>query len=69
VKIFTSVGEAKSGQVIWIDYTPEEGTKVSLDGMAKGTVTGQAFNRALMRVWLGDKPVQESLKKALLGTG
>jgi hypothetical protein len=69
VKIFASVGEAKSGQVIWIDYTPEEGTKISLDGKAKGTIAGQAFNRALMRVWLGDNPVQESLKKALLGAG
>lgn len=69
VKIFASVGEAKSGQVIWIDYTPEEGTKISLDGKSKGTIAGQAFNRALLRVWLGDNPVQESLKKALLGTG
>jgi long-chain acyl-CoA synthetase len=68
-KIFTSVGEAKSGQVIWIDYTPEEGTKISLDGKSKGTIAGQAFNRALLRVWLGDNPVQESLKKALLGAG
>jgi long-chain acyl-CoA synthetase len=68
-KIFTSVGEAKSGQVIWIDYTPEEGTKISVDGKSKGTVAGQAFNRALLRVWLGDNPVQESLKKALLGAG
>jgi chalcone isomerase-like protein len=67
IKIFTSVGEAKAGQVIWIDYTPETGTRVALDGAAKGTVAGQAFNRALMKVWLGDNPVQESLKKAMLG--
>ena len=67
VKIFTSVGEAKAGQVIWIDYVPETGTSVALDGASKGTIAGPAFNRALMRVWLGDNPVQESLKKALLG--
>ena len=67
IKIFTSVGEAKAGQVIDIDYAPETGTRVLLDGAAKGTVPGQAFNRALMKVWLGDNPVQESLKKALLG--
>ena len=69
VKIFASVGEVKNGQVIWIDYTPEEGTQVLVDGKSKGAIVGQAFNRALMRVWLGDNPVQESLKKALLGTG
>lgn len=69
VKIFASVGEAKAGQVIWIDYLPEAGTRVALDGSAKGTIMGQAFNRALMKVWLGDNPVQESLKKAMLGSG
>lgn len=67
IKLFASVGEAKSGQVIWIDYTPDMGTRIAVDGMPKGTIPGLAFNRALMRVWLGDYPVQESLKKALLG--
>jgi hypothetical protein len=69
IKIFASVGEAKAGQVIWIDYVPDTGTTVALDGAVKGTIAGQAFNRALMKVWLGDNPVQESLKKALLGAG
>jgi hypothetical protein len=67
--IFKSVGEAKAGQMIVIDYTPAEGTRISLDGTAKGTIAGEAFNKALFRTWLGDKPVQESLKKALLGIG
>ena len=65
--IFKSVGEAKSGQVIHIDYTPSEGTRILLDGEAKGTITGESFNKALFNTWLGDRPVQESLKKALLG--
>ena len=68
IKIFASVGEAKSGQVITIDYVPETGTRVAVDGTSKGTIAGQAFNRALLKVWLGDNPVQESLKKALLGS-
>lgn len=65
--IFKSVGEAKSGQVIHIDYTPSEGTRILLDGEAKGTISGEPFNKALFNTWLGDRPVQESLKKALLG--
>jgi long-chain acyl-CoA synthetase len=28
---------------------------------------GRAVNRALTRIWIGDKPVQADLKKALLG--
>jgi long-chain acyl-CoA synthetase len=65
--IFASVGQAKAGQVVAIDYTPGAGTQVSLDGVSKGSIPGEPFNRALLKVWLGDNPVQESLKKALLG--
>jgi len=68
-KIFKSVGEAKGGQMIVIDYTPAEGTRIMLDGAVKGTIAGEAFNKALISTWLGEKPVQESLKKALLGSG
>ena len=67
--IFRSVGEAKSGQMIVIDYVPAEGTRIALDGAVKGLISGEAFNKALFSTWLGDKPVQESLKKALLGIG
>ena len=30
-------------------------------------VAGPGFAKALLRVWLGDKPADASLKKALLG--
>ena len=69
IKIFASVGEAKSGQTITIDYLPDSGTRIALDGAVKGTIGGEPFNRALMKVWLGDNPVQDSLKKAMLGAG
>jgi len=68
-KIFKSLGEAKAGQLITIDYTPADGTRIALDGAVKGTLAGEAFNKALMTIWLGEKPVQEPLKKALLGSG
>lgn len=67
--IFKSVGEAKSGQVIEIDYTPANGTRISIDRAVRGTIAGEVFSKALFNVWLGDRPVQESLKKALLGIG
>ena len=62
------MGEAKAGQVIQIDYTPAEGTRILLDGASKGTIAGEPFNKALLMTWIGDRPVQESLKKAMLGT-
>lgn len=67
--IFKSVGEAKAGQMIVIDYTPADGTKISVDGAVKGVIPGEPFNKALFSTWMGEKPVQESLKKALLGAG
>ena len=38
-----------------------------LNGTAKGTIAGDAFNKALMRIWLGEQPVQSDLKRAMLG--
>ena len=60
--------DGKKGDVILLDFLPESGTVVSLNGTAKGKpVAGEDFYRALLRVWLGDKPVDGDLKKAMLG--
>lgn len=61
------VQEVPAGTVIHLDYVPGEGTRVRVNDRSLGTVLGQAFNRALLRVWLGDEPVQASLKQDLLG--
>jgi hypothetical protein len=42
-------------------------TAVYLNGESRGKIAGGPFNAALMRIWLGDKPVQGDLKNALLG--
>lgn len=65
--IFTALKEAKKGDVVALDYLPESGTKVVMNGTAQGTIPGEPFNRALLKVWLGDKPVDGDLKRALLG--
>src|SRR5207249_2501718 len=64
--IFSSLKEAKKGSVIVLDYA-EGGTRIAVDRTDKGTIPGDAFNRALLKVWLGDEPVQADLKQALLG--
>jgi len=65
--IMAGVKEAKSGMVIALDWTGKE-TVVAIDGKPAGEpIPGEDFYRALLRIWLGDKPVQEDLKKALLG--
>ncbi len=66
-EIFNAVKEVKPGDVITLDYLPGSGTQISVNGAARGTVAGVAFNRALLKIWLGGKPVQDDLKKGMLG--
>ena len=66
--ILKSIGQLKEGNVLAFDFV-DGGTRVSLNGQAKGTIAGDAFNKALFNAWLGDKPVQDDLKKAMLGGG
>lgn len=64
--IMRSIGNAKTGDSIGLDFTAES-TSVSLNGKSRGSIAGAAFGRALLKVWLGDKPAQADLKQALLG--
>ena len=65
--IFNSMKEVRSGDVIAIDYAAPAGTRILVNGEVRGTIAGEDFNRALLRIWLGDKPVDANLKKAMLG--
>lgn len=63
-----SIGEAKKGDAINFDYAPEAGTRISVNGLPRGNpILGAEFFSAVMRIWLGEKPADESLKKGMLG--
>jgi hypothetical protein len=63
-----AAGEAKKGDVIHFEYLPDAGTRVTLNGQPKGSpIPGEDFYTAVLRIWLGDKPVDGGLKKGLLG--
>ena len=65
--IMAGMKEAKKGMRITLDWTPA-GTAVTVEGKPAGaTIPGEDFYRALLKIWLGDKPVQADLKGALLG--
>jgi Chalcone isomerase-like len=65
--IMGEMKEAKKGMRITLDWTPA-GTQMTVDGKATGApIAGEDFYRALLRIWLGENPVQADLKKALLG--
>jgi hypothetical protein len=64
--IMKAFGDVKEGNVVTLDFV-DDGTAIGFNGAAKGAIPGEAFNRALTRIWLGEKPVQADLKKAMLG--
>jgi long-chain acyl-CoA synthetase len=66
VATMKAFNEVREKDVVGLDFVNGD-TKISLNGQAKGSIAGERFNQALTRVWLGDKPVQADLKKALLG--
>lgn len=59
--------ELKKGTQILIDYVPKLGTAIHVDGAEIGRFPGADFNHALLRVWLGERPRDMRLKKAMLG--
>ena len=63
-KLFRTV---KKGDVIRLDYSSDQGTQVWINDKLMGTVEGNDFNRALLKIWLGPKPADGGLKKAWLG--
>jgi hypothetical protein len=60
--------DVKEGDEIAMTYVPGKGTMVTAKGAEKGVIEGKDFADALFAVWLGPNPVQEDLKKALLGS-
>jgi chalcone isomerase-like protein len=68
--VMREIGRAREGSVVALDYLPGAGTRVTVDGVEKGAaIAGEDFYAALLRIWLGDKPVDGSLKRAMLGQG
>jgi hypothetical protein len=54
---------------IYLDFQGKE-MQLLVDGKPTGSpIAGEDFYRALLRIWLGPRPVQDDVKKALLGGG
>lgn len=68
IKQFNALFETvRKGDVINLDYVPEHGTSVTINNNAKGIIEGADFFKAILLIWLGDDPVGDDLKDALLG--
>jgi hypothetical protein len=50
-----------------LTYIPGIGTELALNGEPKGTIEGSEFAAALFSIWLGNKPMDKTFKKQILG--
>jgi hypothetical protein len=67
-EVFAQIQTLKKGDQILLDWLPGEGMQCYLNGKKLGELMPDvAFYNAVLRIWLGDKPVDSSLKPALLG--
>jgi len=63
-----AVGKVKKGDVVNLDFVPGSGLVFSLNGKARGAaIPGDDLYAAVLRIFLGDKPVDARLKAGLLG--
>jgi hypothetical protein len=66
--ILQSIGKVFDGDVIDLDYLPESGLVILVNGKARGApIPGEDLYAALMLVFLGERPVDAKLKAGLLG--
>jgi hypothetical protein len=66
--IMRTIGKAPEKMVVTLDWLPASGTRVTVNRMPWGEpIAGEDFYAALLKIWLGERPVDESLKKAMLG--
>ena len=67
-EMFTTVESLKKGDVLTSDWVPGSGTVMLLNGKAMSEpLPDIAFYNAILKIWLGDKPADTTLKPALLG--
>jgi hypothetical protein len=66
-KFEAMIPDVDEGDDIVMTWIPDQGTKVAVRGTDRGTIEGRDFADALFAVWLGPNPVQDDLKKSLVG--
>lgn len=55
------------GDTVILEYTPQAGTRVYINGDLKGAMPGKEFHRSLLKCWLGKDAIDNSLRMSLLG--
>jgi hypothetical protein len=61
------IGGVRQGDVLRIEMRPRGETEVWVNDKLRGSIGGTDFQRALLTSWLGAKPADAKLKRAVLG--
>ena len=62
------IGKVRKGDVLDLDFIPGKGLILSVNGMPRGRpVAGEDLYAGLLKIFLGDRPVDAKLKAGLLG--
>ncbi|MDB5809955.1 MAG: chalcone isomerase [Betaproteobacteria bacterium] len=67
--MMSSLKSISKGSVVNLDYLPDVGTRIIVDGQERITIPGEDFFRAMLHIWIGNKPVDGRLRDAMLGKG
>ena len=62
-------GDIRSGQELVIGWTPGVGLETKVAGTDKPVINDKALASAIFGIWLGEKPIQDDLKKDLVARG
>lgn len=64
-----AIGKVRAKDLVNMDYLPERGTVLTINGRISGeAIPGPELYQALLKVFLGERPVDGRLKAGLLGT-
>ena len=67
-RIINAIGSVGAGDSINFDFVPGLGTAVTVNGVKKATVIeGADFYNAVLKIFIGENPVDDRLKAGLLG--
>lgn len=63
-----ALGQLRAGDLVDLDFLPEQGLQLLLNGEARGTpIPGGDLYTALLRLFIGQRPADPELKTGLLG--
>ena len=66
--IFGRIPKLKKGETFSVDWIPNSGTVVVVDGKpVADPIPDEAFYNAILRIWLGEEPADAALKTGMLG--